>query len=149
MKPRIEVRKIAAAALFLAIVAGLSWAADPTTDLKNADQGWAKATEAKNLDQFMSYVADEAYQCGPDGKWIHGKVAVRELWSKMFADPAMKLSWAVDTAGLSKDGHFGYTRGTFQGSMGGKPISGSYATVWEKGKDGKWRVTVDIASSAQ
>lgn len=149
MKPTIEVRKIVAAALFLAIAAGLSRAADPTSDLKNADQGWAKAAEAKNLDQFMSYVADDSYLCGPDGKWIHGKAAVRDVWSKIFADPVMKLSWAADTAGISKDGHLGYTRGTFQGSMGGKPIAGSYATVWEKEKDGKWRATVDIASLAQ
>lgn len=142
-------RKISLIALLVVFLAGMALAADPMADLKSADQAWSKTAEAKNLDQFMSFVADDAYECGPDGKWVHGKAAVRDLWSKMFADPAFKLSWSVDSAGASKDGHFGYTRGTFQGSMGGKPMGGSYTTVWEKGKDGKWHVTVDIASSAQ
>jgi ketosteroid isomerase-like protein len=42
----------------------------------------------------------------------------------------------------------GYTRGSFQGSQSDKPFSGSYATVWKKDNDGKWRVAVDIASAA-
>ena len=132
--------------LLLALAAGLAVAADPTSELKSADQNWSKASEAKNLDQFMSFVADGVYASGPDGKWTQGKAAMRDGWSKMFADPGFKLKWTVDTAGVSKDGRFGYTRGTFEGSMGGKAISGSYATVWEKDKDGKWRVVVDIAS---
>ena len=132
----------------LSLAVGSALAADPIEELKSADQNWSKASEAKNLDQFMSFVADDVYACGADGKWTHGKAAMRDGWSKMFADPGFKLSWTVDTAGVSEDGHFGYTRGTFQGSMGGKPMSGSYATVWEKGKDGKWRVVVDIASGS-
>lgn len=45
-----------------------------------------------------------------------------------------------------RGGKVGYTRGTFNGVMGGKPMSGSYATFWKKGEDGKWRAAVDIAS---
>ena len=82
----------------------------------------------------------------PDGKWTHGKAAIRDRWSEMLTDPGFKLTWTVDKADASKDGLFGYTRGTFQGSMGGKPMAGSYATVWEKGKDGKWRAVVTIAA---
>jgi ketosteroid isomerase-like protein len=141
-------RKTLIATLLLALAAGMATAADPAADLKNADQGWSKACEARNLDQFMSFVGDEVYASGPDGRWVHGKAAMREGWSKMLSDPNFKLSWAVDTAEASRDGHFGYTRGTFQGTMGGKPASGSYATVWKKGKDGKWQVAVDIASAS-
>jgi ketosteroid isomerase-like protein len=132
--------------LLLLLAAPLAVAADPIAELKRADQNWSRASEDKNLDQFMSFVADDVYAAGPDGKWTHGKAAMRDGWSKMFADPGFKLTWATDTADVSKDGRLGYTRGTFQGSMEGKPVSGSYATVWEKGNDGKWRVVVDIAA---
>ena len=133
--------------IFLMLLAArLAVAADPIAELKSADQNWSKASEAKNLDQFMSFVADDVYATGPDGKWTHGKAAMRDGWSKMFADPGFKLVWTVDTAAVSKDGRFGYTRGTFQGTMGGKAVSGGYATVWEKGNDGKWRVVVDVAA---
>jgi len=140
--------KFLSTTLFLGLAALLAVASDAAVDLKSTDLGWSKACEAKNLDQFMSFVGDDVYASGPDGKWTHGKAAMRDGWSKMLADPGFKLSWVADTAGVSKDGHFGYTRGTLQGSLGGKPVSGSYATVWEKAKDGKWRVTVDIASVA-
>ena len=57
-----------------------------------------------------------------------------------------KLSWTVDTADVSKD--MGYTRGTFSGTMGNQPMSGSYTTVWKKDESGKWLAEVDIAAPA-
>jgi ketosteroid isomerase-like protein len=134
--------------LLLALAPGFAVAANPTSELKSADENWSKASEAKNLDQFMSFVADDVYDSGPDGKWTQGKAAIRDRWSRMLTDPGFKLTWTVDAADVSKDGRIGYTRGTFQSSMGGKPMAGSYATVWEKGKDGKWRAVVTIASGA-
>jgi ketosteroid isomerase-like protein len=130
------------------VMSATNIAANPTSELKSADENWSKASETKNLDQFMSFFADDVYDSGPDGKWIQGKAAIRDRWSRMLTDPGFKLSWTVDKADVSKDGLFGYTRGTFQGSVGGKPMTGSYATVWEKGKDEKWRSTVTIASGA-
>src|SRR5216684_2953829 len=134
---------IAAATLFLVCTALVALPADPTADLKAADQGWSKAAEAKNIEQFMGFVGDDAFMSGLDGKWIRGKAAVKELWSTMLADPSFKVSWTVDTAEVSKDGTLGYTRGTFQASQGGKPVSGSYTTVWKKSQGGKWLVVVD------
>jgi len=104
---------------------------NPTSELKSADE---------------SVVVDDVYDGGPDGKWTHGKAAIRERWSKMLTDPGFKLTWTVDKADASKDGLFGYTRGIFQGSMGGEPMAGSYATVWEKSKDSKWRAVVTIGA---
>lgn len=139
-------RKLLLAAVCVLFSATLVLAADPIAELKNADQGWSKAAESRNLDQFLSFVRDDIYACGPDGKWVQGKQAVHDEWSKLLADPNFKLTWTVETAEASKDGHLGYTRGTFQGSQGDKPFSGSYTTVWKKDKDGQWRVAVDIAS---
>jgi hypothetical protein len=89
----------------------LTLAANPADDVKKADQDWAKAAGSKNVDQFMSFVDDDVYGYGFDGKWIHGKQAMRDVWSKMLADPNFKLNWTVESADLSKD--MGYTRGTF------------------------------------
>ena len=139
-------RKLIAAALFVAFTTFLALAANPTDDLKKADQDWAQAAGSKNIDQFMSFIADDAYVSGNDGKWVHGKQAIRDLWSKMLADPNFKLNWMVESADVSKD--MGYTRGTFSGTMGNQPMSGSYTTVWKKDKSGKWLAEVDIAAPA-
>lgn len=144
-------RKLAAALLigFVSLLAlNLSGAPDKTADLKKADQDWAAAAAAKNVDQFMGFVSDGIYICGLDGKWTHGKDATKAEWTKMLADPTFKVSWTIDSADVSKDGSMGYTRGSFQGAQGTAMFSGSYATVWQKEKDGKWRAVVDIATPA-
>jgi ketosteroid isomerase-like protein len=145
---RLEVNHAQAncSALFVMLMTFLALAANPADDVKKADQDWAKAAGSKNVDQFMSFIDDDAYVSGNDGKWVHGKQAIRDLWSKMLADPNFKLNWTVDTADVSKD--LGYTRGTFSGSMGNQPMSGSYTTVWKKDKSGKWKAIVDLAAPA-
>ncbi|MGH9636484.1 MAG: YybH family protein [Candidatus Angelobacter sp.] len=139
-------RKLIAVLLFVVFGAFLALAANPADDVKKADQDWAKAAGSRNVDQFMSFVGDDIYASGLDGKWTHGKQAMRDEWSKMLVDPNFKLSWTVESADVSKD--IGYTRGTFSGSQGNKPFSGSYATVWKKDKTGKWLAVVDMATPA-
>lgn len=139
-------RKLIAVVLFVVFGAFLALAANPTDDLKKADQDWAKAAESKNVDQFMSFIADDAYVSGNDSKWVHGKQAIKDLWSKMLADPSFKLNWTVESADVSND--MGYTRGTFSGTEGNQQVSGSYTTVWKKDKSGKWLAVVDIAAAS-
>ena len=121
---------------------------DNTADLKKADQDWAKAAQSKSVDQFMSFIGEDAYACGLDGKWVHGKAAIADEWKQLLADPSFKLSWTAESIEVAKSGDLGYTRGTFAGSQGNGSFSGAYTTVWKKGKDGKWLVAVDIASAA-
>ncbi|HKV91177.1 MAG TPA: nuclear transport factor 2 family protein [Candidatus Angelobacter sp.] len=145
-------RKVFSIALVVGLLtflaANLAGSPDKTADLKKADQDWNQAAQSKNADQFASFLGDDAYACGLDGKWVHGKAAIEDEWKKMLADPSFKLSWTAESVEVSKDGNLGYTRGTFEGSQGNGSFSGSYATVWKKGKDGKWKVAVDIASAA-
>lgn len=133
-------------ATFLAV--SLVGAPDKTADLKKADQDWNQATQARNLDQFMSFIADDAAMCDLSGKWMHGKDTIKADWTQAFADPTFKLTWSLESAEVSKSGDLGYTRGSFSGSQGNQPFSGSYATVWKRDKAGKWRAAVDIASAA-
>ena len=75
-------RKLLFATLLLLSATLLSSSPDHTADLKKADQDWAKAAASRNVDQFMSFLRDDAYQCGPDGKWTHGKDAMKADWTK-------------------------------------------------------------------
>ena len=51
--------------LFVVFAAFPALAANPTDDLKKADQDWAQAAGSKNVDQFMSFIADDSYVSGP------------------------------------------------------------------------------------
>ena len=134
------------AVVCLAASISLALPADPVADLKKADADWAISAQNKNLDQFLSFVGDNADMAGLDGKWSHGKDGAKALWGPALADKTFKLSWTAVSADISKDGTLGYTRGTFQAEQNGKPMSGIYTTVWKKDKAGKWRVAVDIAT---
>jgi uncharacterized protein (TIGR02246 family) len=136
---------IAAVGLFVATMC-LALPADPTAALKKADADWAATAQNKDVDKFISFLADDVDMSGPEGKWSHGKEAARAEWSQMLKDPATKLSWSAQSAEVSKDGTMGYTRGTWEATMGGKNMNGTYATVWKKQKDGNWRVVVDMAT---
>ena len=145
-------RKLFAITLILGLAtlmaASLAGSPDKTAELKKADQDWAKAAQSKSVDQFMTFIGDDPYACGMDGKWAHGKDAIQGEWKQLLSDPNFKINWTVETAEVSKSGDLGYTRGSFEGSQGENKLSGSYATMWKKGKDGKWKVAVDIASAA-
>jgi ketosteroid isomerase-like protein len=145
-------RKFFAIALMLGLATFLSLSLigspDKTAELKKADQDWAKAAQSKNVEQFMSFIGDDAEACGLDGKWAHGKAAIEAEWKQMLADPSFKINWTNESAEVSKSGDLGYTRGSFEGGQGNQSFSGSYATVWKKDKAGKWKVAVDIASAA-
>ena len=74
-------RLVSVILLFVLATGGAVAAGDPADALKAADQGWSQASQAKNLDQFMTFIADDIYLSGPDGKWAHGKPAVHEAWA--------------------------------------------------------------------
>ncbi len=145
-------RKLFSIALLVGLVtflaATLAGSPDKTADLKKADQDWAKAAQSKSVEQFMTFIGDDPYACGLDGKWAHGKAAIEGEWKQMLADPNFKINWTNESAEVAKSGDLGYTRGTFEGTQGNQTLSGAYATMWKKDKDGKWKVAVDIASAA-
>lgn len=137
-------KQVMAAVVLLVAAMCLALPSDPTAALKKADADWSAS--AQNVDKFISFLTDDVDMSGPEGKWSHGKEAARAEWAQMLKDPGFKLSWSAQSADVSKDGTMGYTRGTWQATMGGKPMNGTYATVWKKQKDGNWRVVVDMAT---
>src|SRR5262245_35351173 len=84
-------RKLLARAIVIGLLGflalNLAGAPDKTADLKRADQDWAAAVAARNLDQFMGFIAEDAYMCDLSGKWMHGKGAIKADWTAAFADP--------------------------------------------------------------
>jgi ketosteroid isomerase-like protein len=127
----------------LLLLHAAAFAADAAAAIRKADQDWAKTAAANNVDQFMSFFAPDAHAVAADGKWLDGQAAIRDAWAKMLTSPGFKLNWTVQDASAS--GSLGYSRGTFEGMAGGKPLKGAYSTVWKKFGD-KWKVILDMAA---
>jgi len=118
--------------------------------LLQVDRDFAKTGAAKNIDSFMSFIAEDV-RFYSEGVMRTGKLIFREGWAKGFADPNWTISWAPLYAEAAQSADVGYTTGSFEihdKTPDGTPVvrKGSYVTIWRKQSDGGWKVALDIGS---
>ncbi len=79
---------------------------------------------------------------------IEGRETIRELLMSQ-NDSTFTLSWEPTFAKMAASGDLGYTYGTYKiidkttDSVSG---AGTYATIWEKQKNGKWKAILDTGN---
>lgn len=121
-----------------------------TAALLQVDRDFAKTGVAKNIEGFMSFIAEDV-RFYSAGVMRTGKLPFREGWAKGFADPNWSITWAPLYAEAGQSADLGYSTGSFEihdKSSDGTPVvrKGSYVTIWRKQPDGTWRVALDIGS---
>lgn len=120
--------------------------------IRQADLGWSKTAQTKQLDAFAGYLLDSAVYLGANAPIITGKQAIREMFGNFFALPGFACKWQPAKVEVARSGDLGYSRGTYELSFNdpkGSPIvdKGKYATVWKKQANGSWKVAVDMGNS--
>ena len=112
-----------------------------------ADAAWSKAGTAKNLEQTLSFYAEDAVLLAPNAPAAVGRPAVRAAWIEEFKDPANSLSWRAEAVAVSRSGELAYARGSYDATYtsGGRAVRehGKYLVVWKK-QPGYWLVVADI-----
>lgn len=113
--------------------------------LKEADIGWMKACESKDVSKMIAWYDKDAFFVEKEP--IRGIEDLTNFWKNIFSLPEYFLTWQVEDASVSTDGNLGYTSGLWQQQyrQNGELIetSGRYLAVWHKQPDGKWKVLVD------
>ena len=101
------------------------------------------AAESGMKSAFLEFLREDAvvFQPGP----MNGS----EYWKSRDDDPSFLLSRNLTYSDISANGLLGYTTGNWRLYQKGKSEAvakfGQYVTIWERGNDGKFRATVDIA----
>ena len=119
--------------------------------VRQADVDMARAAAARDLDRFLSFLADDV-SFFPDGAPIaKGKPAVRVLWAPFFEAQGPALSRTPATVEVAASGDLAYTTGTFEvkgTDAQGKATHkyGKYVTIWRRRPGGGWKVAVDIGN---
>jgi uncharacterized protein (TIGR02246 family) len=146
---------------FVAVLAGCRTAQPPApapvdtraqdeAAIRAAAQDWGKVIYEKDLDQTLSYYADDAWvypQNAPVAKTADQR---RSVWAAFFATPgASDMSGDIERVEVASSGDLAVEYGTFEMTMKdkkGKPIDENekYVTTWKKQADGKWKVIADI-----
>jgi uncharacterized protein (TIGR02246 family) len=118
--------------------------------IRAAAGGWGQAIAEKNLEQTLSYYADDAWvlpQNEPIAKTADQR---RSVWAAFFAMPgASNMEGDIARIEVARSGDLAVEYGTFAMTMNdksGKPVTQNekFVVTWKKQADGKWKVIADI-----
>ena len=115
--------------------------------IMDADLAFAEASYKDGAKAWGEAWAEDGLKPGPKGPVV-GKAAVTEAMQGLYSDPDTRLQWHPTAAHVSEGGHLGTTWGRYtltHKDKDGKLVSrnGAYITVWEKQKDGSWKIVYD------
>lgn len=118
--------------------------------VRDADEAWSKAANAKDLEKTVSFYAKEAIVMPPNGERATTPGAIRTLWKDLLTDAT--VSWDTTNVEVAASGDIGYSSGSYKVAMtdpAGKAINdrGKYLVVWKKQADGNWKCVMDIWNS--
>jgi ketosteroid isomerase-like protein len=134
----------------LLVLAALSFARDRDAKvLIEAEHAFAKATAQRGVDGWMEFMAPNAVELMAEP--LVGLDQIRAGMSKQFRLPGFKITWEPTRAEFLGKGDVGYAVGRYEvrfNGEDGKPVveRGTYLTMWQKQKDGTWKVVSDIGS---
>lgn len=114
--------------------------------LRAAEMAFAASVAEKNLERFESHLDPDAIFMG--GRILAGKEAILDAWKVYFDDNAPVLEWHPEDVAVRANGKMGITRGPYtlrtRTSDGQEETrTGSFSSVWELQKDGRWRILFD------
>jgi ketosteroid isomerase-like protein len=139
------------AAVFLSAAALLAGCAKTATEnykaeLIAADKAFSAAS-AKDGPK-AAFLAAVVYDTKLLGDRLAGPDAVRDMFRKL--PPTASLTWDPAFVDVSASGDLGYTWGRYMlivpsSKAGAPPYTkvGTYATVWKRQPNGKWKVVLD------
>ena len=108
-----------------------------------AEKAYAKLAGEKGFrEASISVFADDAVIFAPNA--VNGK----KFWREAKNDPV--ISWRPVFASISRSGELGYTTGPWESRKSRdaekSDAFGYFITVWQKNKEGVWKVALDIGS---
>ncbi|MGH9420695.1 MAG: YybH family protein [Thermoanaerobaculia bacterium] len=141
------VRSTLFTALFLIpIVASAASKAEEA--VRKADQDWARVFAAGQLDASVDACTATARVLAPNAPLATGHDEIRKLFAGFFALPDLRITWHPDEIHVAESGELAFSSGHYEMSFkgpDGKQIAdnGKYLTVWQKQKNGAWKVVAD------
>jgi len=114
-------------------------------ELIKADEQWARAWAARDLNGLMLYFHEDAVVITSARAVTSGKRDIVGMMASVFALPGFSTRLQMTRAESASSRDLGYTSGTYESSVtdaAGKSAahSGHYLAVWKKGADRTWKI---------
>jgi len=155
MKSRIGLALMLGALLAVGVMNVRAQRPDPNlaavAAIMKADADFNQAVADRNVNRFLSFIAEGATFNGGTPGEIRGRDAIAKDWAPFFEPAGPRLTWKPTKAEVLGAGDLGYSVGAseFRTTAGTQTTvrRGNYLTVWRKQADGAWRVVFDTGSS--
>ena len=155
MKSRIGLALMLGALLAVGVMNVRAQRPDPNlaavAAIMKADADFNQAVADRNVNRFLSFIAEGATFNGGTPGEIRGRDAIAKDWAPFFEPSGPRLTWKPTKAEVLGAGDLGYSVGAseFRTTAGTQTTvrRGNYLTVWRKQADGAWRVVYDTGST--
>lgn len=115
-------------------------------DIHEGNQAWVNGMKSGDAAKIAATYAADALDCGATGECLKGRAAIESATKARTAKMGRAASASVMSLGSVQRGNFVYEWGSATaGFANGKKIEGSYLTVWQKQKDGSWKIFRNMA----
>lgn len=122
-------------------------------EIRSAEAQALRDWNARDVNRVVERYADQAMVKFVPSRAMIGRQAIRSGTAPFLADPNFQISFGGEDVRVRQSGKLGSTSGSYSvrytDPATGKAAleSGTYVTVWERQKDGQWRVVEDITSA--
>ncbi len=126
-------------------IAGPAGKHDPSmaavADITAGNDAWVAGMKQGNADLIAGTFTADAVDCGPDGKCVRGRAAIRKQLHAEFLKYGAAQVATVHSLGSVRDQNFIYEWGTAGSVRGnGQVAAGRYLAIWRRQTDGHWKL---------
>nr|WP_299346708.1 DUF4440 domain-containing protein [Allomuricauda sp.] len=121
--------------------------------LMELSKAWAKSAKDKNVEEVLSYWADDAILMSPNEASIVGIDSLSAMVERSMKIPGFEITWNPQEAYVSKSGDLGYVIVKNYMTMpidtlgNTRTIFNKGVEIWKKQADGTWKNAVDITNA--
>lgn len=120
------------------------------SELLETDRAFSeRSREVGAARAFAEFLHEDALLLPDDGLPVQGRGAIVAGLEESSA--GWSLEWEPETARVAGDGRMGWTWGHWvlrSSDAEAEPGFGKYLNVWRRGRDGRWRVVVDMGNAS-
>jgi ketosteroid isomerase-like protein len=112
-------------------------------ELIRVDKDFAKYSSEHGASKaFYEYADENAVMLRDNAMPLLGRDHIQELFAKR-DDSKYTFTWQPISAKTAKAGDMGFTYGTYKIITDDTVREGTYVSIWEKDKEGKWKFVLD------
>lgn len=116
--------------------------------IRQQEDAWFKAIQARQLDATVSYYGNGAILSAPNLPDAHTKDEIRQTWMQIFASvpAAVPFNAGTTQVEVANSGDMAYALGFY--TIDNPPADkGTFLDIWKKQTDGSWKTTVGLIKS--